>query len=346
MAFASDTESLHRAVRSGSQRIRASSTDEQETVATPLLTRGNTLDELRRARLELEFAVEGRASFSPVLRALRRIETWLSRPPRIAISGEFNCGKSTLVNMLIGVDAIPTAVVSNTCIPTLLYFAREPSVTAVHHDGKRHALSALSPMETAGSDEILRLEVGLPSERLRRMQILDLPGLDDPNVCGAPYELSQHHADAVVWCTVATQAWKESERTAWLDVPGYLRERGILLATFADLLGDADDQRSVFGRLTGEAGPHFREIVMVSAKAAQDGQDAAGDDGSSRGCDEILDDDWGQARLNSALDRVIAFADEQRVAAALALVGRLARHTLKRLDTEIAVGEQQPSLAS
>ena len=335
MAFASDTESLDRAVRPGAQRVGVLFANRSEGAAAAHLPRASALDELRRARLELAFAVEGCASFSPVLRALCRIETWLSRPPRIAISGEFNCGKSTLVNMLIGVDALPTAAVSNTRIPTLLYFAVEPSVMAVHHDGRRHALSALSPIEAMASAGILRLEVGLPSERLRRVQILDLPGLDDPNVAGAPYELSQHNADAIVWCTVATQAWKESERTAWLDMPGYLRARGILLATFADLLGSADDQRSVFGRLQGEAGPHFREIVMVSAKAAQN---APGDGEVSCGHDEILDRDWGQGRLNCALDRVIAFADDQRVVAALSVVGRLARHTLKRLVNSAAAG--------
>ena len=145
MALAGEPESLG-SRRQGLQQRARPRYEGGLPIPPPALPKSDALGELRRARLELEFAVEGRASFGPVLRALRRIETWLARPPRIAILGEFNCGKSTLANFLIGVDAVPTSVVSNTCIPTLLHFASEPSVIAVYHDGRRHLLTATSPV--------------------------------------------------------------------------------------------------------------------------------------------------------------------------------------------------------
>jgi hypothetical protein len=87
--------------------------------------------------------------------------------------------------------------------------------------------------------------------------------------------------------------------------------------------------------LTGEAGPQFREIVMVSAKASLalvTDPIPPGNGEDEPDLEPDLKPDWGQESLSSALDRLIAFTDEQRVAAALALVGRLARNTLERLD--------------
>ncbi len=289
---------------------------------SPVMTKSQALDELRRARLELEFATEGLDSFAPVLRALRRIEMWLARPPRIALIGEFNSGKSTLANYLVGIDSLPTSVVSNTCIPTLLSYASEPTITAVYADGRRELLSAV---EAADGAALTRLEVGLPSDRLRRLQVLDLPGLDDPSMTGVPYELSIHHPDALLWCTVATQAWKESERAAWLDMPGYLRDRGLLVATFRDLLSDPADQLRVLDRLNGDAAPLFREVVMVSAKSALAALPVSPVTALSAGSHE---------EPNGAVDRLVAYTEGKRVAAALALVGRLAKHTLKRMDRE------------
>ena len=118
-----------------------------------------------------------RAALSPAIRALRRIEARLDRPLRLAVVGEFNSGKSSLANLLARTETLPTAVVSNTRIPTLLCYAREPEIWAVDERGRREWLRA---DQRTLPRSIFRLEVGLPAERLRAVQILDLPGIADP----------------------------------------------------------------------------------------------------------------------------------------------------------------------
>ena len=317
MTLAGEPESFHH----GMDRAGGTS-DQQPAGALAASSKVEVLDQLRRARLELEFAAEGRVSLAPAVRALRRTEKWLARLPRIAILGEFNSGKSSLANFLTGIESLPTAVVSNTCIPTLLYFANEPSVAAIYEEGRRQLLSVEAPIRRRA---LQRLEVGMPSWRLRKFQILDLPGLADPNFQEAPVDLAQHGPDAVIWCTVATQAWKESERTAWLSLPDYLRENGVLVVTFGDLLDDPSDKRRVLGRLARDAGPLFREIVMVSASTGLASlRDAGMADTTSK--------ESGGEKLGAALDRLVTRTDERRVTAALAVAGRIASRTLDRLD--------------
>jgi energy-coupling factor transporter ATP-binding protein EcfA2 len=284
---------------------------------------GKVLDELKRVRGELEKAAFGQTSLTPAIRALRHIELRLERPLRVAIIGEFNSGKSTLTNLLVRIESLPTAVVSNTCIPTLLYHAAEPEVWAVYHDRRREWLRASSHVS---SQDIFRLEVGLPSERLRAIQILDLPGLADARFDGSIADLPFHIMDAAVWCTLSTQAWKESERAAWEQLPQRLRGRGLLVATHCDLLRDPGDLVKLLCRLQGEAGSSFRNILPMSTIEAL-GVMQEDHDGPARAIWKAS----GADALETALDELLLSIRRQRLQAALKVTGRIADHTLLRI---------------
>ncbi len=283
------------------------------------------LDELKRTRGELERMSSAETMLAPAIRALRRIEVRLERPLRIAVIGEFNSGKSTLTNLLVRIESLPTAVISNTCIPTLLYHAPEPTIFAVYHDRRRERLRASSQ---ASSHDIFRLEVGLPSERLRAVQILDLPGLADARFDGSIEDLASHAVDIALWCTVSTQAWKESERAAWEEVPARLRSRGLLVATHCDLLHDAADLDKLLHRLRDEAGASFQDITPISTVAAlavarKDHAGAASTTWKASGADGF----------EAALDELLQSVRMQRLNAALEVTARIADRTLSRIGS-------------
>jgi energy-coupling factor transporter ATP-binding protein EcfA2 len=283
------------------------------------------LEELKRTRGALEKMNSAGAMLAPAIRALRRIELRLERPLRVAVIGEFNSGKSTLTNLLVRIESLPTAIISNTCIPTLLYHAPEPKVFAVYHDRRREQLRASS---RTSSQDIFRLEVGLPSARLRAIQILDLPGLADARFDGSVEDLGFHAADIALWCTLSTQAWKESERAAWEEVPVRLRSRGLLIATHCDLLRDAADRDKLLCRLRTEAGSSFQEILPMSTveALAVARKDHAGEAGAV----------WkasGAEALETALDELIRSVRMERLNAALEVTARIAGRTLSRIDS-------------
>jgi hypothetical protein len=284
------------------------------------------LDELRRTRAALERVGSTRDMLAPAIRALRRIERRLERPLRIAVIGEFNSGKSTLTNLLVRLESLPTAVISNTCIPTLLFHAPEPKIFAVYHDRRREQLRAAS---RALSQDIYRLEVGLPSERLRAVQILDLPGLADARFDGSIDDIATHAADVALWCTVSTQAWKESERVAWDEIPERLRSRGLLVATHCDLLRNPADRDKLLCRLHDEAGSSFRDVLPISTveALAVARKDHAGTSGAI----------WkasGAEALETALDALLSSVRMERLDAAIKATARIAEHTSSRFDSQ------------
>jgi len=280
--------------------------------------------QLDRALVHLEGSASATVILSPVIRALKRSRSRLQRPLRLAIVGEFNAGKSSLANLLAGVDSLPTAIVSSTHIPTLLYYARKPQVWAVHLDRRRELLRLNRPIP---EQTIFRLEVGLPSSRLHAMQVLDLPGFANPRFFVSPEDLVPHNVDAVAWCTLCTQAWKETERSSWDQIPARLRGRGLLVVTHCDLLRRKSDTERLLARLRTEAGPSFDAIVLLSTTEA-----LALVNEKRVGSAEVAWEASGAEALDAALDQLLSRIRKDRNHATLQVLGRIARYALARLD--------------
>jgi len=282
------------------------------------------LRQLDRALVQLEGSASATVTLSPAIRAIKRSRSRLQRPLRLAIAGEFNTGKSSLANLLVRVESLPTAIVSCTRIPTLLYYAREPQVWAVHRDRRRELLRV---NRAVSEQSIFCLEVGLPSSRLHAMQILDLPGFADPRSCLSPHDLVLHNVDAVAWCTLGTQAWKETERSAWNQLPARLRGRGLLVVTHCDLLRRESDKERLLARLRSEAGLSFDTIVSLSTTEAL----ALVHEGRV-GPARLAWEACGAEALDAALDQLLLGVRKHRNQAALQVLGRIAQHALARLD--------------
>lgn len=205
------------------------------------------------------------AELAAALRALNRLRAGLSRPARLIIAGSINSGKSSLANQLLGTRLVPTSLQRNSYIPTLLRYSERPVATGVGEDG---SVSILTSGNADATCDVCALTLGVPSARLKSLEILDLPGLDQGSVGGL--EAKDLHGDMLIWCTPSSSPWGEQERMFWQARPPWLKSRSLLVVTHPDLLTKTRQTERLLRRVYGEAESEFRDILLMSAVAPSD----------------------------------------------------------------------------
>jgi hypothetical protein len=190
------------------------------------------------------------------------------RQHRVVVVGEFNSGKTQLVNALLGAPVLAASFVTRTALPTAVAFAAKPTFSAEIGNRRRirippHSLDQDPPADARW------LHVGLPLAGLRTLRLIDTPGLGsgDPERDARTLRICRY-AHTLVWCTPAMQAWKASEERAWLSLPGRLRSHGILAVTFADAIALPAQRDRLLARLQAQAGGHFARVVLASELGA------------------------------------------------------------------------------
>jgi hypothetical protein len=188
--------------------------------------------------------------------------------PSVAAIGEFRSGRSSLINALLGTAALPTSLKVQIPYPVLITHAPKSSLAFELID-RRRIPTDWDDMVQAPSHSVRRLHLGLPSDCLKSIRLIDTPGYASER-----YEFDEQafgackRADVIIWCTPAVQAWKASERDIWLRLPKRIRRRGILAVTYKDLIPSERDLGRLSARLCAEAAPHFADVVMIASNEA------------------------------------------------------------------------------
>jgi hypothetical protein len=287
---------------------------------------------LNAAKRQLERDGQNYPLLNPAICALRRLAQRVNRPLRVAILGESNAGKSSIANGILGDVMLPALPVANTRLPVLLRYAPAAAVSAVWANGQ--SLN-LAPQEDYSLDQVIRLDVTLPLDTLRGLELLDFPGSSDPLFHVDLSTLRWHRPDAAIWATAATQAWRETERAAWMSLPPKLRKHGILAVTHSDLIASDDDFKNLEGRLRTVAAAHFAGICFLSAAKVQ--------------MQNVFAKPLVHASINHGVagvfDQLAAIKRDfemERVENAVAVTRRIATRTLSRLEQQQAGTDAGP----
>jgi small GTP-binding protein len=171
----------------------------------------------------------------------------------LVVVGEFNHGKSTFVNALLGESVLPVGVTPTTAAIHHLKYAERPEATVVYQSGKRDTIPFEDTRRFAvgggsSADEVDYLEVGYPAALLKeRILLVDTPGVNDLSLQRADITYSYiPRADAVLFLLDAGQILKESERQFLNDkLLKASRDKIVFVITKWDILNDDEKKEAL-----------------------------------------------------------------------------------------------------
>lgn len=200
----------------------------------------------------------------------------------LVVLGEFNHGKSSVVNALLGDDVLPVGITPTTAVITHLVHGPEPKVTIKPANDGQPFVIQYDDMERAvkesgaEGEEPEYVEIAYPNKVLGNSLVLvDTPGVND--ISRQKVEITYGYvprADVILYVLDATQVLKKSEVTFIRDrLLKANRDRIIFVLNKIDALSPEDlveVERYARDRLEALIGPV--ELFAFSARKALNAQ--------------------------------------------------------------------------
>jgi predicted GTPase len=181
---------------------------------------------------------------------------------RIVVAGEFESGKSSAINAMLRLPILPCNPGMSARPKIKITDAPKPKIRTEDSMGRVLEPSSLNDVL---EDEFLSdCHVQMPLGDLRGVEIVEIPFHHDGKISPHDREMMAD-ADLIIWITIASQAWRLSEKALIEDLPYHTREKSILAISRADKLKAADDLDKIEIRLQSDASKFFSEIVFMQA---------------------------------------------------------------------------------
>ncbi len=209
----------------------------------------------------------------------------------LVVVGEFNHGKTTFVNALLGKTVLPVGVTPTTATIHHIRYAEVPEATIVSSSGKREPLPFKDVAKFAvgggrGDEGVDFLEVGYPAPLLKeRILLVDTPGVNDLSLQRADITYSYiPRADAVLFLLDAGQILKESERVFLEDkLLKASRDKIVFVITKWDILSK-DEQEEALRYAKEQLAKLVRDPIVYPVSA----ENALAAKGADSGMPELL----------------------------------------------------------
>jgi hypothetical protein len=184
----------------------------------------------------------------------------MDQPLRIVICGEVSSGKSTVLNAVLREALLPDNLGSGY---RPLVFARHsaaPGFKVTYADG--HSAKADNFDDPSLLRDAIKVSMFCDKPHLAGVELIELPLTKAEDLSSAQLDLVAS-ADVMIWVTIASQAWRLTEKTI-VDQLGAARpKRCILAVSRADKLRNGRDRLRLRERMIRETSDIFGHCVFV-----------------------------------------------------------------------------------
>ena len=236
----------------------------------------------------------------------------------LVVVGEFNRGKTTMVNAVLGAQVLPVGVTPTTAVIHQIEYGDTPGATVEYESGKvvdlpfeqvrSFALGNPAPDPDPGPVNVLR--VRYPAQILRdHIALIDTPGVNDLSLQRADITYSYiPQSDAVLFLLDAGQLLTASERVFLQEkLLGQSRDKIVFVVTKKDILSEPE---------LAEAMAYVRDnlkALLPGAPVFPVSAEQALEDKEGSGLQELLDhlyrflgEERGRILLDNALGETVS----------------------------------------
>lgn len=238
----------------------------------------------------------------------------------LVVVGEFNHGKTTFVNALLGRALLPAGVTPTTAVIHHLEYGEQESAAIVTESGERRelALEAVRSFAVNGGasesvDSVKYLEVHVPSDILKqRIVLVDTPGVNDLSLQRADITYSYiPKSDAVLFLLDAGQPLKESERVFLQErLLSQSKDKILFVVTKRDIWDEAEEREAI-AYIRGELDKLVpgSSVFPVSAEKSLAGDDKSGMPELLAHLATFLAEERGRILLGNALTQALSVGE-------------------------------------
>lgn len=234
-------------------------------------------DETHSLLAALQRLLESNLRFVPAAKKLAVVRQQHKQPLLLAVMGEFNAGKSTFINALLGLDILPMDVVPTTATINVLCYGSTPGATIVWQDGAtqelplEHLRNYVTEQEQKQKNDLVRqihhVEIRQPIDVLKVINLVDTPGLNA--TIEEHVQLTREYvaqADGIVWLFRADQPGKKTERD-FLEFARNYSAKTIAVLNRIDRV-PKDEIEDIVELLDEQMPGYFSAVIPMSAKQA------------------------------------------------------------------------------
>lgn len=222
-----------------------------------------------------------------------------SRPLfKVVICGEVNAGKSTVMNALLRGRYLPDNI-GQTARPVITARYRAEAGAEVHcADGNSQPVDAAKSRDQLRGASRVTLWSDIP--QIAGLELVEVPLTTAEAVTDEDIELVRS-ADALIWVTIASQAWRLTEKAILGAFGDAMPDRSLIVVSRADKLRSKKDREKLRSRVERETMDQFDGCVFLhGSNRTIDASKTAEDKWTLSGGVEILEQLHGFAGTDMA----------------------------------------------